>query len=258
MLYLAVGAASGLLAGLLGIGGGIVVVPALAWLLPQLGVGEAHTMHVAVGTSLACIVFTACSSAWAHHRRGAVRWPTVGGIAPGLVVGALVGAWIADWLSGVWLSVVFAVFAALVGVRLIAGLKPSGRRALPGRFTLTAHGLPMGTLSALVGIGGGSVTVPYFVWHRMRAQTAVASGAACGLPIAVTGAVGFILSGLDTPGLPPLSLGYVYLPALAGIVVASVLAAPAGARLAHALPAAVLGRVFGAALIGIAILMAWP
>lgn len=257
LLYLAAGACAGLLGGLLGIGGGLIIVPALAWLLPRLGVAEVHAMHLAVGTSLASIVFTALSSICAHHRRGAVRWELAWRLSAGIVVGALIGASVAGWLPAVWLERVFALFALLMGLRLLIGGRPAPHRGVPGGGALAGVGLPIGALSALVGIGGGSLTAPYLMWCNVRAQQAVATAAACGLPLAVAGAAGFVLTGWNETGLPAAALGYVYLPALAGIAVASVCTAPLGARLAHALPTGTLRRVFGLLLLVIAVLMLW-
>lgn len=257
-LFLAIGAAAGLLGGLLGIGGGLVIVPALVWLLPSLGVPGPIVVHVAVATSLASIVFTNSSSVWAHHRRGAVRWRNGRYLVAGIVPGALLGALVADWLSATWLARTFAAFAAGMGVYLLAGRAPRAHRGVLPDGLLVAAGVPIGVISALVGIGGGSLTAPLLMWCNVRAQEAVATAAACGLPLALGGAAGFVLTGWREIGLPAYSLGYIHLPALLGIALASVVTAPLGARLAHALPAPTLRRVFGLALIGIAAYMFRP
>lgn len=257
LVFLAAGAAAGLLGGLLGVGGGLVIVPALAFMLPLLGVDAGLVMHMAVGTSLATIVFTNIVSAWAHHRRGAVRWREAARLVAGIVPGALAGAWLAGRLSGDSLSAVFGTFAAVMGLYLLAGRRPAPHRELPGAPALAGSGIGIGAVSAIVGIGGGSLTAPLLMWCNVRAQEAVATAAACGLPLAAAGAAGFVVTGWGAAGLPPGAAGYVYLPALAGVAAASMVTAPLGARIAHAVPAAALRRLFGVALLGIAAAMIW-
>lgn len=257
LVFLAAGAAAGLLAGLLGVGGGLVIVPALAFALPLLGVDPAVVMHLAVGTSLATIVFTNVVSAWSHHRRGAVRWREAARLVAGIVPGALAGAWLAGRLSGDSLARVFGVFAALMGLYLLAGRRPAPHRELPGGAVLGTSGIGIGAVSAIVGIGGGSLTAPLLMWCNVRAQEAVATAAACGLPLAAAGAAGFVVTGWQAAGLPAGAVGYVYFPALAGVAAASMLTAPLGVRLAHAVAADTLRRLFGLALLGIAAAMIW-
>jgi uncharacterized membrane protein YfcA len=243
--YLGIGAVAGILAGLLGIGGGLVIVPALYFLLSRDGVASDVAMQVAVGTSLATIVLTSVSSVLAHQRRHAVRWSLVAQLAPGMMAGALLGAVIAAWLPSQVLARVFALFALLVGIQMMVVREMQGPAQLPGTGRMLASGGVIGTVSALVGIGGGSMTVPFLTWHRVPIHQAIGTSAGCGLPIAAAGTAGFVALGLGHAALPPDSLGYVHLPALAGIVVASVIAAVAGAGLAHRLPKTALRRVFG-------------
>jgi uncharacterized membrane protein YfcA len=256
LLYLLLGSAAGTLAGLLGVGGGLIIVPALLWVFRANGFDEAVVAHLAVGTSLATIVPTSLSSIRAHHRRGAVLWPVVARLAPGIVVGALVGALIADHLATLWLQRVVGVFALAVSVQMIRGGRAQPHRGLPGGVGLAAVGAGIGTLSGLVGIGGGSLTAPFLTWCSVDIRRAVATSAACGFPIAVAGAAGFAAVGWGQAALPPGSTGYLYWPALAGVAAASVLTAPLGARLAHSLPVVVLRRVFAAvlALVGLKLL----
>ncbi len=244
VLYLAVGAVAGVLAGLLGVGGGLVIVPALMFSFQAQGFEPAVLMHMAVGTSLLTIVFTSLSSIRAHHRRGAVIWALVRRLAPGIVVGGLLGAAIADLMPGEILRRVFAVFVLLVAAELGFGSPPAPHRALPGTLGMGVAGVVIGAVSAVVGIGGGSLTVPFLAWCNVAVRSAVAVSAACGLPIALSGSLGFLLTGLGEAGLPTWSTGYLYWPAMLGIAVASVLTAPYGARLAHQLPGGVLRRVF--------------
>lgn len=244
LIYLSLGAVAGILAGLLGVGGGLVIVPVLAGVLNYRGVAPDLVMQIALGTSLATIIFTALSSVRAHHARGAVSWPTVFQLTPGIVLGALMGAWVAHWLKGDTLRVIFGLFALLVAAQMALGVKPSPHRQLPGPAGTGAAGGVIGFVSAIVGIGGGSLTVPFLLYCNVRMRNAVATSAASGLPIAMAGMVGFVWNGWGVAGLPAGSIGYVYLPALAGIALASTLFAPMGARLAHTLPADRLKRVF--------------
>jgi uncharacterized membrane protein YfcA len=245
------------MAGLLGVGGGLIIVPALAWIFRLQGVSGEVIMHTAVGTSLATIVITSISSVYAHHRRGAVLWPVFWRLTPGIVIGALVGAAVADALPSDALQRVFAVFVLTVSAQMGFGAKPAAHRGLPGASGMTTAGGVIGSVSAIVGIGGGSLTVPFLSWCNIAIRNAVATSAACGLPIAVAGAFGFVLTGWDNEGLPPWSAGYVYGPALLGIVAASILSAPFGAKLAHTLPTHALKRVFAVflAFVGINMLV---
>ncbi|MGM0595284.1 MAG: sulfite exporter TauE/SafE family protein [Pseudomonadota bacterium] len=244
LIYAGLGAFAGVLAGLFGVGGGLVIVPVLAVVFHQAGVEAGVIMQLAVGTSLATIVFTSLSSVRAHHRRGAVGWSQVAQLLPGIVLGAWLGAVLADQLRSDTLKALFGVFELLVALQMGLNLRPAPHRELPGRWGMGLAGGVIGGVSALVGIGGGTMTVPFLQWCNVPMRQAVATSAACGLPIALAGAAGFVISGWDNARLPPLSSGYLYWPAFAGIVVASVLFAPLGARLAHALPAATLKRFF--------------
>ena len=255
--YLGVGALAGVLAGLLGVGGGLVIVPVLLWLFTARGFDGSIVLHLAIGTSLATIIATSVSSVRAHHRRGAVRWRLVAGLAPGIVAGALFGAWVADRISTLWLQRVFAVFVITVGIQMLANPRVTGHRDPPGAPGLSGAGSVIGAISALVGIGGGTLTVPFLMWHRVPAVNAVATSSACGLPIAIAGAFGFIVMGWADAALPPGATGYVYWPAVAGIVAASVLTAPSGAWLAHRLPVPVLKRAFAALLLAVGTRLLW-
>lgn len=251
LLYSGLGALAGLMAGLLGVGGGLVIVPVLLWAFGLLGFPSHVLMHMAVGTSLATIVVTSISSIGAHHRRRAVRWELVRQLTPGILLGAWAGALVADWMSGQWLRRVFAVFVFFVGTRMLLGFRVRVGSKLPGRAGFWGAGGIIGAVSALVGIGGGSLTVPFLHASGVDMREAVASSSACGLPIALAGALGFVWTGWLEPGLPAGSTGYVYWPAFAGIALTSVLLAPIGARLAHSLPVLALQRVFALLLLGV-------
>lgn len=257
MFCLAAGAGAGIMAGLLGIGGGLVIVPALVWVFHVQGVDERIVMHLALGTSLATIVATSISSVRAHHRRGAVLWPPVARLAPGIVVGAWLGAQIAEALPTATLKLVFALFVLAVSAQIAFGAQPAGQHRLPGRIGMALAGVVIGAVSGIVGIGGGSLTVPFLTWNQVPIRNAVASSAAVGLPIAVSGALGYVAAGWKDPALPPWSAGYVNLAAGLGIAAASMLTAPIGARLAHTLPTALLRRIFAGflALVGLKMLL---
>jgi len=233
LIYIVAGALSGTMAGLLGVGGGIVIVPALLLALALEGVAPGVVMHLAVGTSLAVIVFTSLSSIRAHHRHGAVLWPVVARITPGILVGALLGAAVADAMSATLLRTSFGGFALLLAANLGFGRPPRPHRKLPDTAGLTPIGVIIGAISALVGVGGGSMSVPFMIWCNVSIRQAVATSAAIGFPIAVGGSIGFVVAGLGDPALPRFALGYIYLPGGLLVAATSVLFAPLGARIAH-------------------------
>ncbi len=247
--YVVVGSIAGILAGLLGVGGGLVIVPMLAYCFTNQGVPYEQIMHLALGTSMASIMFTSISSFMAHHRRGAVNWDIVRRIVPGILVGTFVGSLIAGKLSTLFLSIFFILFLYYVAVQLILDRKPSPSRQLPGMVGMFGAGGIIGIVSSFVGIGGGSLSVPFMIWCNIPAHNAIGTSAAIGFPIAVAGTLGYITAGINTPNLPAFSWGYVYLPALLGIACASVLTAPFGASLAHRLPVKKLKQVFAVLLV---------
>jgi len=251
LTYLAVGAVAGVLAGLLGIGGGLVIVPMLVFCLTRQGISNEAIMHVALGTSMASIVFTAVSSFWAHHKRGAVQWVVVRRIVPGILVGTFLGTCVASRLSTSFLKAFFVVFLYYVALQLLINKKPKPSRGLPGQIGMFGVGNAIGAVSSFVGIGGGTLSVPFMIWCNIAVHHAIGTSAAIGFPIAIAGTVGYIINGLSATHLPELSLGYVYVPALAGIVGASVLTAPLGVRLAHSLPVDRLKRVFAVLLFAV-------
>lgn len=248
-LYLALGAFAGTLAGLFGIGGGLVIVPVLIFSFGLQGISTEIVAHMAVGTSLATIVFTSLSSIRSHHLHGAVRWDIFKPMTAGIVVGALVGAWTASLLSGPALELIIGIFVILVAVKMILEVNPKPGRVVPGSAGLGAAGGGIGWASAIFGIGGGTLTVPYLSWCNVNMQQAVGTSAACGLPIAIAGALGNIWTGWGSDELPELSFGFIYLPALFGIILTSVLFARVGANLAHRLNARLLKRIFAIVLI---------
>ena len=253
------GVAAGVLAGLLGIGGGLVLIGALVWLLPSFGVPQEAAMHAALASSLASIVLTASSSARAHHRRGSVLWPTVAWMVPGLLLGGWLGSYVAIALNGDVLRWCVAGYCFLVALQMAFGGPRGGAASsgvVPTGWPMTAAGGAIGWVSAIVGIGGGSMTVPLLVWRGVAPVRAVGTSSACGIFIALASAAGYALNA-PAGALPDHAIGYVYLPAAIGIAVASVLAAPLGTRLAHAISGTALKRVFALfmVLVGISLLL---
>ena len=247
-LYAGLGVFAGVIAGFLGVGGGLIIVPVLVTIFQGKGFDENVLVHIAVGTSLATIVITSVSSVYAHHRRGAVLWSVFRIITPGIIAGALLGAVVADFLPGARLRIVFGVFELIVAGYMAWDFIPAPHRNLPGQFVFNITGVLIGMVSSVIGIGGGTMTVPFLTWCNVSLRNAVATSSACGLPIAIAGCVGFIITGWNETGLPEQSFGYVYWPAFLAIVISSMLLAPFGAWLAHRFSAEKLKRFFSLAL----------
>ncbi|HSM12380.1 MAG TPA: sulfite exporter TauE/SafE family protein [Lysobacter sp.] len=255
LMFLALGTVAGVLAGLLGVGGGLVLVAALAWLLPTLGVPAEAAMHAALASSLASIVLTAAASARAHARRGSVLWPTVRWMVPGLLLGGWIGSAGAVRIDGGVLRVLVAGYCLIAAAQLRFGAVRAvadGTVAVPAGPAIGAAGLGIGAVSAVVGIGGGSMTVPLLVSRGVAPVSAVGTSSACGVAIGLASALGYALQA-PSGALPAYAIGYVYLPAAAGVAVASVLAAPIGMRLAHRLHGDTLKRVFALFLVAVAV-----
>lgn len=246
--YLVLGAAAGTMAGLFGVGGGLIIVPALVFAFGLQNIAPEITMHLAVGTSLATIVVTGASSALGHFRKGSVHRPWFMALLPGLMLGAIGGVFIAGNLSGTVLGTLFGIFVLLLAIKMVLGLNPKPGVGLPGKAAMTVAGGIVGAISALFGIGGGAMTVPWLSRCGASMTQAVGTSAACGLPIAVVGAITFIVVGWGNPLLPPWATGFVMWPAFLGIVLTSVPFARLGVRLAHVLPAQVLRFSFAALL----------
>lgn len=250
LLFPLIGVLSGFLAGLFGIGGGLVIVPALNLLFSvfDLGVPPESRMHFALGSSLAVIVFTATSSAHAHHSRGGVLWRVFRRLVPGIVAGGIAGAVIADALANRSLQVSFGILVIAIALYTILGYRPPGGRGLPGPAATFTVGSVIGVVSALAGIGGGVMTVVFLLWANIPLRSAVGTAAACTLPASVSAAAGFALVGWGVPG-PDWSTGYILWPAVVGISLASIITAPIGAWLAHTLPVNRLRKGFALLLI---------
>ena len=247
--YLALGAVAGFFAGLLGVGGGAIMVPVLALMFAAQGFPSEHLMHLALGTAMAAIIFTSISSLRAHHQHGAVQWPIVKSIAPGILLGTFAGAQLASLMPTRPLAIFFTVFMSYVAFQMLANIKPKPSRQLPGPLGMAVVGGGIGAISALVAIGGGSLSVPFMTWCNVKMHHAIGTSAAIGLPIAVAGTAGYLLGGVNATGLPAGSVGYVYLPAFAAAVMTSMLTAPLGAQAAHKLPVATLKKIFAGVIL---------
>ncbi|MEP6941556.1 MAG: sulfite exporter TauE/SafE family protein [Betaproteobacteria bacterium] len=256
-LYVTLGAVVGFLAGLLGIGGGFTIVPVLMEAFTYEGFATAHVLPLAIGTSSATIVFTALSSARAHHLRGAVDWSIVRALAPGLVVGSLIGPQIASVLPMRVLAFLVGVVIWTAGLRMFLHRPPLPTGKLPGKGVMFAVGAGIGMVAGMAGAAGAFLAVPFMVRCNVKVHTAVATSAAIGWPVAVAATISYVVAGLRQANLPAYSLGYVYLPALAGVAVASVMLAPIGARVAHAWPVARLRRAFSLLLFVLGAYMLW-
>ena len=255
--FLLLGAVVGFLAGLLGLGGGMTMVPLLTLVFTRQGFAPEHVVHMAIATATATILFTSIASMREHHRHGAILWPVVVGLAPGIILGSLVGPQIVGGMSTAAVSAFFGVFVTLAATNILLDRKPKPTRELPGHAGLLAVGSGIGLIASMVGAGGAFLSVPFMTACNVKMRNCVATSAALGLPIAIAGTIGFVVAGLSEPGLPPHSIGYVYVPALLAIVAASVISAPIGARAAHRWPVKTLKRSFAFVLYVLAAYMLW-
>lgn len=253
LICLALGAAAGVMAGLLGIGGGAIMVPALVMLFQSQGLYSENLMHMALGTSMASIVATSYSSMRAHNANGYVAWSTVKPISVGVVTGAFLFSFIVSILNAITLSLFFAIFMTYVSVKMFFNFKPASNRALPSQPVLALIGSAIGGISTLVSIGGGSLTVPYLVSRNIDIKTAIGSSAAIGLPISLAATLGYMLNGIGKFETDQLTLGYIYWPAVLAISASSFTTAPIGAKLAHRLPVGVLKKCFAILLIVVSV-----
>lgn len=259
LAYLLCGALVGFLAGLLGVGGGMTLVPILSALFAAQAQALApdHGVHMALATGMASIMVTSSVSVREHHRHGAVDWAVVRRMVPGMVVGSLLSTLVSGWLSQRTLALAFAVIVYGGAAQMLLGRKPAAARGLPGPVPLFALTLAIGVVCGLVSAGGAFMTVPLMLLCGVTMHRAIGTGAAIGIPVAVVGTAGYVLSGWRVENLPPWTLGFVLLPAFVPLVIGSSLTAPLGARLAHRLPVATLKRIFGVVLIGLASKMVW-
>lgn len=258
LLYMLCGAIAGFLSGLIGIGGGLVVVPLLNMIFRlQSDIPQELIMHLAVATSLSSILFTAVSSTRAHAGRGGVLWEYVKGLAPAIILGTLCATWLASRMSTSGLRAFFVIFLICIATQMLFDVYPRPRKAIPGVPILAAAGFIIGGVSSLVGLGGGSMSVPFLRWCGVGMRQAVGTSAAISWPIAIAGTTGFIFAGWNVPALPAWTFGYVNLPATLGIACSSVFFAPLGAKLTHTIPVTVLRRFFAVFLYITACEMLW-
>jgi uncharacterized membrane protein YfcA len=247
-----IGGIVGVMAGLLGIGGGIIVVPSLLWLLPKAGIGPDNIMHIALATSLATIIVTSTSSVRSHLKNGNVDLFVVKWLIPGVVSGGFLGAYVAELVPAELLPKIFSVILLTLALQMILSVKTTAAREMPGKVVTLLFGVLIGTVSTLAGIGGGSLTVPFLSRFGVEMRKAIGSASACGFMIAVSGMLGFILHSTGSENLPDYSVGYVYLPALLAIVAASVFTTRIGVSLASRLPTRSLKKVFAMFLLFVA------
>ncbi len=256
LMLMICGSISGFLAGLLGIGGGMILVPFMILVFNHLGFNQEVIVHMAIATGMATILFTTTSAIWAHHKHGSIDWKLVASLSPGLVAGSLIGgSEIFEALNTSWLSLFFAIFIVYTSIQMILNKKPTAGRELPGSIGLFLFGTFAGGLASLVGAGGAFITVPFMLWCNVKPHTAMATSSGLGFPIAAAATIGYMYGSWGLPNLPVGSLGFVYLPAVACIVVVSILTAPLGARMARKLNVAQLKRIFGVMLLMLAVFM---
>lgn len=250
--YMLSGAAAGLISGLFGVGGGIIIVPILSVVFAHLNFPEAHLMHLAIGTSLATIVVNAISSTHGHHRRANIDWSIIKNTLPACILGVMLGAWLAASIHSDHLKVVFSLFECMVAIKLLlegSAEEHSSQSLSLGKFSSWAFGGFVGLVSSLLGIGGGTVSVPVLMYFKMSTRRAIGTSAAIGLPISVIGSTSYILTGWSVPQLPAYSLGFVYIPAFFGIALGSLFTTQLGVRLAHHLPIKTLKKLLATLLL---------
>jgi uncharacterized membrane protein YfcA len=252
LIYLLTGLVVGFFAGMLGLGGGVVLVPLMVFLFSAQKFHGDHLLQLALGTSLTSIIFTSISGLRAHHKRGAVRWDIVRDATPGLVLGTLFGTLVAEKLPTQYLAIVFVLFVSYAAVQLFVDAKPKPSRTLPKRPGMWVAAGTIGLISSLAGAGGGILTIPLMIMCNVPVRSAIGTSSALLLPIAGAGAVGYIWTGLGKEHLPPYSLGYVYLPALVGIVVGTLITVPWGAMAAHSMPVSRLKKIFAVIVFALA------
>ncbi len=252
LAYILLGAIAGFLGGLFGIGGGAILVPVLLFLFEAQRFPTPDLMHLALGTSMATILFTSVSSAYKHHRHGAVNWRVVRIISPGILICTSLGALSAVNVSPKFLGIFFSLFVYFAAALILLDAKPTASRPLPSATGMTMVGIFTGWLSTLVSIGGGTVVVPFLVWCNVALRNAIGTSAAVGFTVAIGGTLGYIVIGSSNTGMPAHSLGFVYLPALLWVALASVLTAPLGAQAAHRMKVWLLRKLFAVMLIALA------
>jgi uncharacterized membrane protein YfcA len=255
VLYIMLGSFVGVIAGLFGVGGGGIIVPVLSAIFLMQGMPSDEVVHMALGTSMATIIITSFSSMRAHHKREGVLWDVVKMMAPGILLGTFLATFLASVLSSLYLAIFFSIFMAYVSLQMFIGKKPKPSRGLLGWIGQLLSGLFIGAISALVSIGGGSLSVPYLVWQNVEMKKAIGTSAAIGLPIALSGTAGYMINGWGNSDLDTLTIGFVSLPAFFFIAFFSYLTAPYGVKLAHKLPVGTIKKIFAILLIVLSVKM---
>ena len=256
LMLMLCGSISGFLAGLLCIGGGMILVPFMILVFNHLGFNQEVIVHMAIATGMCTILFTTSSAIWAHHKHGSIDWRLVASLSPGMIFGGLIGgSELFEALKTSWLSLFFAIFIVYTSIQMLLNKKPKPGRELPGSLGLFSFGAFAGGLASLVGAGGAFVTVPFMLWCNVKPHTAMATSSGLGLPVAAAATLGYMYGSWGNPTLPTGSMGFVYLPAVACIVGVSIFTAPWGAKLARKLDVAQLKRVFGVMLFFLAAFM---
>ena len=246
--YLLVGSFAGILAGMFGVGGGIIIVPVLVFVFSFLGFEDSYLVHIAIGTSLATIFFTGISSTRSHYLKGSIDAKAFFPIAMGISFGAILGAFIASSLDGDMLRKIIGIFAFLIAIQMMFNQNRNVKKST-NQIVSMLTGVGIGSASSVLGIGGGSFTVPFFKYNGIDMKTSIGTAAACGIPIAFFGSLSFITIGLNEQGLPPLALGFIYMPAMFLISLASVFTASIGAGMAHAISDKILTILFSTLMI---------
>jgi uncharacterized protein len=255
VIFLTLGSFIGFMAGLLGIGGGGIMVPLLTSLFLLHGIPVEKVVHLALGTSMASIIVTSISSLRAHHLKGGVIWEVVKGMSLGIILGSYLATLLVSLLSSVYLALFFSAFMAFISIQMFLNKKPKANRELAGNIGLSIAGSGIGAISALVPIGGGSLTVPYLSWQNIDLKKAIGTSAAIGFPISIAGTLGYVINGWENTSVENLTFGYVYLPAVLMISIASFFTAPYGVKFAHSLPIHTLKKIFAILLIILSIKM---
>lgn len=250
--YLTLGVFAGLMAGMFGVGGGTILVPVFLFLFDAQHFPPEHSMHLALGSAMATIIFTSLASMRKHHQHNAVNWRVVRNITPGILIGAAIGAQLAAAIPTRGLGIFFACFVYFAAAQILINKRPHATRQLPGPIGMTVAGTLTGSLSSLVSIGGGTIVTPFLLWCNVPLRNAIGTSAAIGFPVALGGTAGYIATGLHIQGLPEASLGFIYLPALFWTAIASVFTAPLGAKAAHMMNVDVLRKLFALLLLALA------
>lgn len=252
LAYLLLGAFVGIFAGMFGIGGGAILVPVLLFLFDAQHFPSDNLLHLALGTSMATIIFTSLASLRKHHQHGAVNWRVVRDITPGILIGTAIGALFATSASPRFMGIFFALFVYFAATQILLDKRPHASRQLPGIAGMTATGIFTGWLSSMVSIGGGTVVVPFLLWCNVALRNAIGTSAAIGFPVAIGGTAGYIFTGMNISTLPEHTIGFVYLPALFWVALASVITAPLGAKATHRMKVGVLRKMFALLMIALA------